>query len=62
MTTVADLDFLPLDSRRVGESIEVSVDDELVIVLDPTPAPSRDDFATILIVSALELRATKVTR
>lgn len=62
MTTVADLEFLPLDSRRVGESIVVSVDDELVILLDPMPAPSRDDFATILVVSGLELRATQVTR
>ncbi len=65
MASILDLTFLPLDARNVGSKIEVSVDDELVLLLDPKPdpGPSGDDEATItVVVKSVDLPAQKVTR
>ena len=61
MASVADLSFLPLESRSVGDHIEVDVDDELVLVLD-TSTPRQGELMVIVAVRSLTMRVTKAAR
>lgn len=62
MTSLADLDFLPIDCRTVDGRVEVDVDDDLVLVLDPPEPPQPADLMATVIIRALMARATKSAR
>lgn len=61
MASVADLSFLPLESRTVGNQIEVDVDDELVLVLD-TSTPRQGELMVTVVVRSLTMRVTKAVQ
>lgn len=62
MTSLADLAFLPLESRALDGRVEVAVADELLLVLDP-PKPQRDgELMATVVVRSLMVRSRKAAR
>lgn len=61
MTSLTDLDFLPLDSRTFDSRVEVDVDDELVLVLDLPKPPRQGDLMATVVVRSLMVRSRKAT-
>lgn len=62
MTSLADLDFLPLNCQAIDGRVEVDVDDDLVLVLDPSEPRQPDDLMVTVIVRAVVTRGRKVAR
>jgi hypothetical protein len=61
MTSLADLDFLPLDCRTVDGRVEVDVDEDLVLVLEQE-TPQQGDLMTTVFIRALATRSRKTAR
>lgn len=56
MTSLADLLFLPLDCRTVDGRVEVDVDEDLVLVLEPQETSQQGDLMTTVFIRALAIR------
>jgi hypothetical protein len=62
MTSTTDLEFLPLRCRSVDGQIEIDIDEELVLVLDPSQASNRESVTTTVVVRGLVTRSPKDAR
>ncbi len=62
MTSLTDLEFLPLDSHTLDGRVEVDVDDELALVLDLSTPPRQGDLMATVVVRSLLLRSKNATR